>query len=215
VESWHLVHLFNPRIVVKESIMPAYPWLFKIKDSAEKGDITVSVPDEFMDGEKGKVVATREAMQLVAYLQSLKQEDLPGGRPVPQFLYPAKKPEAGNNGPAALDGAALYATNCQSCHQPNGEGLKGAFPSLKGSAIVLDDNPEKQLDIILNGYSGRVSEGYGPMPAVGTNNNLSSAEITAIMNHERSNWGNNSKKVDLANIDKLMMSLKANATDKK
>jgi len=82
---------------------------------------------------------------------------------------------------------------------------------LKGSSIVLDDNPEKQLDIILNGYSGRISEGYGPMPAVGTNNNLSSAEITAIMNHERSNWGNNSKKVDLANIDKLMMSLKANA----
>jgi len=226
VESWHLVHLFNPRIVVKESIMPAYPWLFEIKDSAEKGDITVSVPDEFMDGEKGKVVATREAMQLVAYLQSLKQVELPGSRRVPQFLYPAKKPgaAAGNNGggaatanndPAALDGAALYATNCQSCHQPNGEGLKGAFPSLKGSPIVLDDNPEKQLDIILNGYSGRINEGYGPMPAVGTNNNLSSAEITAIMNHERSNWGNNSKKVDLANIDKLMMSLKANATDKK
>jgi len=226
VESWHLIHLFNPRIVVKESIMPAYPWLFTIKDEAEKGDITISVPDEFMDGEKGKVVATPEALQLVAYLQSLKQVELPGGRPIPQFLYPAKKPDAatpGNNsggpssggGPAALDGAALYATNCQSCHQPNGEGLKGAFPPLKGSPIVLDDDPEKQLSIILNGYNGRINEGYGPMPAVGTNNNLSSAEITAIMNHERSSWGNNAKKVELANIDKLMMSLKANAADKK
>lgn len=220
LESWHLVHLFNPRAVVKESIMPAYPWLFTIKDSAEKGDVVVSVPDEFMEGEKGKVVATPEAMQLVAYLQSLKQVELPDGRAVPVFLYPVKKgqtPGGGgsNGGQPALDGAALYATNCQSCHQANGEGLKGAFPPLKGSSIVLDDNPEQQLSIILNGYTGRISEGYGPMPPVGTNNNLTAAEITAIMNHERSSWGNNGKKVDLADIDKLILSLKANSTEKK
>ena len=29
--DWQLVHLFNPRTVVKESIMPAYPWLSLIK----------------------------------------------------------------------------------------------------------------------------------------------------------------------------------------
>jgi len=216
LESWHLVHLFNPRAVVKESIMPAYPWLFNIKDTAEKGDVVVSVPGEFLDGEKGSVVASKEAMQLVAYLQSLKQVELPDGRPVPVFLYPAKKETAaGSSSKPAPDGAALYATNCQSCHQANGEGLKGAFPSLKGSPIVLDPNPEKQLDIILNGYTGRVSEGYGPMPAVGTNNNLTAEEITAIMNHERSSWGNEGKKVDLADIDKLILSLKANSTGKK
>jgi len=218
LESWHLVHLFNPRTVVKESVMPAYPWLFEIKDSTEKGDVVVSVPDEFMEGAKGKVVATTEALQLIAYLQSLKQVELPDGRPVPQFLYPIKKAEAaaGASGqPAVPDGAALYATNCQSCHQPNGEGLKGAFPPLKGSVVVQDDNPELQVNIILNGYSGRIKEGYGPMPAVGTNNNLSAAEITAIINHERSSWGNTGRKAELANIDKLILSIKANSTDKK
>ncbi|MBS1659988.1 MAG: cytochrome c [Bacteroidetes bacterium] len=211
VESWHLVHLFNPRIVVKESIMPAYPWLFEIKDSAAKGEITVSVPAEFMEGAQGKVVATKEALQLVAYLQSLKQTELPSGRPVPTFLYPAKTANTASPGSAkpSLDGAALYATNCQSCHQPNGEGLKGAFPPLKGSKVVLDDNPELMVDIILNGYTGRVSEGYGPMPAVGTNNNLTAEEITAIMNHEKSSWGNDAKKVDLAAIDKLINSIKS------
>ena len=214
VESWHLLHLFNPRAVVKESIMPAYPWLFAIKDSADKGDIVIPVTWEFMDGEKGKVVATREALDLVAYLQSLKQVQLPDGRPVPAFLYPIKKPEATGGGAATSgpDGAALYATNCQSCHQANGEGLKGAFPPLKGSPVVLDDNPEKQVDIIMNGYNGRASEGYGVMPAVGVNNNLSVEEITAIINHERSSWGNNGKKVDLAAIDKLVTSIKSNAT---
>lgn len=215
VESWHLIHLFNPRIVAKESIMPAYPWLFEIKDSVEKGDIAVSVPPEFMDGAQGKVVATKEAMQLVAYLQSLKQTVLPDGRPVPAFLYPTKTAAAqsGSSSPPGaakpgLDGAALYATNCQACHQPNGEGLKGAFPPLKGSKIVLDDNPELMVNIILNGYTGRESEGYGPMPPVGVNNNLTAEEITAIMNHEKSSWGNDAKKVDLAAIDKLVNSLK-------
>jgi cytochrome c oxidase cbb3-type subunit 2 len=212
LESWHLVHLFNPRIVVKESVMPAYSWLFEIKDSAEKGDVTVSVPDNFMVGQTGKVVATNEALQLVAYLQSLKQTNLPDGRPMPIFLYPPKTAAAGNNasgsGGAQPDGGALYATNCQSCHQPNGEGLKGAFPSLKGSSIVNDENPEKHLSIILNGYEGRVKEGYPPMPPVGTTNNLSAAEISAIMNYERSSWGNTGKATDVSTIQKLTTTIK-------
>lgn len=70
--DWHLAHLYNPRIVVKQSIMPAYPWMFEIKKTPAKGDVVVNVPAEFFKGEEGKVVATKEALQLVAYLQSLK-----------------------------------------------------------------------------------------------------------------------------------------------
>ncbi|MCP4371437.1 MAG: cytochrome-c oxidase, cbb3-type subunit II, partial [Deltaproteobacteria bacterium] len=36
---WHYMHMENPRAVIKESIMPAYPWLIKSKinfDSLEK-----------------------------------------------------------------------------------------------------------------------------------------------------------------------------------
>lgn len=29
--EWNLTHLYNPRILVKESIMPSYPWLFEEK----------------------------------------------------------------------------------------------------------------------------------------------------------------------------------------
>ncbi|HEY4112033.1 cbb3-type cytochrome c oxidase subunit II [Puia sp.] len=210
LESWQLTHLFNPRIVVKESIMPAYPWLFEIKDSAEKGDITISVPDLFLNAQTGVVVATKEARQLVAYLQSLKQTNLPDGRPIPAFLYPIKAAAgAGKNDKSNQpDGGALYATYCQSCHQPNGEGLKGAFPSLKGSAIVNDPNPETHLSIIINGYEGRVKEGYPPMPPVGTTNNLSAAEISAIMNYERTSWGNAGKTTDAATIEHLTTTIK-------
>lgn len=210
--DWNLVHLFNPRIVVKESIMPAYSWLFEVKENPEKGDIIVNVPEEFLKGKKGKIVAKKEALQLVAYLQSLKQTPLPDGSPDPEFLYKreAKKMAEGGAMPA-LDGAALYATNCQSCHQPNGEGLAGAFPALKGSPIVLDDNPELMVDIIMNGYSARESEGFGPMPPIGTMNTLSAAEITAIMNHEKTSWGNNARKVTEEEVQKLIDFVKTKA----
>ncbi len=107
-----------------------------------------------------------------------------------------------------LDGVALYTANCQACHQQNGEGLKGAFPSLKGSKVVLDDNPEIMVDIILNGYNARASEGFGPMPPIGTTNNLKAAEISAIMNHEKTSWGNSAKKVTAEEIQKLMDAVK-------
>src|SRR6185437_9038031 len=175
-QAWNLVHLYNPRIVVKESIMPAYPWLFTVKRLVRKGDVVINVPAAFLEDTSERVVATKEALELVAYLQSLKQTKLPDGRPAPEFLY--KKEAAATTGgkQAALDGGALYATNCQSCHQPNGEGLKGAFPPLKGSKVVLDNNPELMVTIIMTGYSGRLSEGFGPMPPIGTNNNFTPEE---------------------------------------
>ncbi len=210
-QDWNLLHLFNPRIVVPQSIMPAYSWLFEIKNSPAKGDIIVNVPKQYLNGDTGKVVATREALQLVAYLLSLKQIKLPDGTATPEFLYKKGiKQENGGTGTTKLNGVALYSANCQSCHQENGEGLPGAFPPLKGSKVVMDDNPELMVNIIINGYSGREKEGFGPMPAVGTMNKLGAEEISAIMNHERSSWGNNSKKVTPEEIQKIIEVVKSN-----
>lgn len=207
-QEWNLTHLFNPRILVKESIMPAYPWLFKIKKETEKGDVVVNVPAEFLHGAQGKVVATKEALQLVAYLQSLKQTKLPDGTEAPAFLYKRTIKDSASGGANEPDGNALYATHCQACHQSNGEGLAGAFPSLKGSPIVLADSIDHYIEIIMKGYSGRLSEGYGVMPAVGDNANLTPEEVAAIANHERTNWGNNARKVTVDEVKKVMEFLK-------
>lgn len=199
-KEWNLIHLFNPRSVVAQSIMPAYSWLFEIKESAAATDVKVQVPEDYRKGIKGDIVATDDALNLVAYLQSLKQVSLPDGKPVPKFLYPKQATPALAGMPAGeesggLDGASLYAANCQSCHQSNGEGLPGAFPPLKGSSIVLDADPKTMITIIMKGYNGRAKEGYPPMPPIGTNNNLKPEEISAIISHERTSWGNTAKKV--------------------
>jgi cytochrome c oxidase cbb3-type subunit II len=213
--DWHLLHLYNPRSVVSASVMPSYAWLFNVKDYPYPGDVIVSVPDEFKKGVSGKIVASAKALALVAYLESLKQTKLPDGKPNPIFLYgkvdgnPDASGKTGTGqGTAQPDGAALYASNCQGCHQENGQGLAGAFPPLKGSKVVANDDPDIQVTIIMRGYNGRASEGYGIMPPVGTNNNLTPEQVAAIVNHERSSWGNNSKKVTVDGVKKIIASLK-------
>ena len=190
--------------------MPAYSWMFTIKKEPAKGDVVVNVPAEYLRGKEGKIVAGKDALYLVAYLQSLKQIKLPEDNPVPEFLYKREeKKQAGPSQTKELDGLTLYAANCQSCHQVNGEGLPGAFPPLKGSPVVLDDNPELMVNIIMNGYDARPN--YGVMPPVGTNANLTVEEVTAIMNHEKTAWGNNAKTLNPEDVKKLVEFVKLKA----
>jgi cytochrome c oxidase cbb3-type subunit 2 len=77
---WHSIHFYEPRALVTGSIMPAYPWLFVLKDKADPGDVVVTVPSAFAPPGK-VVVATADEQDLVAYLTSLKQVPLPS--PVP------------------------------------------------------------------------------------------------------------------------------------
>jgi cytochrome c oxidase cbb3-type subunit II len=212
-KEWNLMHLFNPRAVVKQSIMPSYKWLFEIKEEPSKSDVVVAIQPQFLDGAIGKVVAKKEALQLVAYIQSLKQIPLPENIKPNTFLYKtiATTKENTKIGSSA-EGKALYITNCQSCHQENGEGLKGAFPPLKGSPIVTGNNLELYVDIIMNGYDARAE--YGVMASVGTNANFTENEVAAIINYERSNWGNIGKKVSPEEVKKIMDFVKIKASAK-
>lgn len=78
-DEWHHVHLMNPRNVVPESNMPAFPWLAENKltgeDTAKKMEVmrTLGVPydDEDIAGAKEAVQGETEMDALIAYLQSL------------------------------------------------------------------------------------------------------------------------------------------------
>ena len=100
-----------------------------------------------------------------------------------------------------------------SCHQASGEGLKGAFPPLKGSPVVVGENLELYVDIIMNGYNARAE--YGQMPAVGTNMNFTEFDVAAIMNYERNSWGNKAKEVTPDEIKKLMDFIKVKTSASK
>ncbi len=78
-DDWHRIHLLNPRDVVPESNMPAYPWL--ARTPANAADIeakmralrVVGVPytDEDIAKAKGALGGKTEMDALIAYLQVL------------------------------------------------------------------------------------------------------------------------------------------------
>src|SRR5699024_9324695 len=44
---WHYMHLYNPRSVVGESIMPSYPWLFEVVEEPDAEATTISMPEGY------------------------------------------------------------------------------------------------------------------------------------------------------------------------
>ena len=78
-DDWHRAHMYNPRDVVPESNMPAFPWLFeneiKAAVTGEKMSAlrTVGVPytDEDIAGAEAAVDGKKEIEAIVAYLQQL------------------------------------------------------------------------------------------------------------------------------------------------
>jgi cytochrome c oxidase cbb3-type subunit 2 len=203
-EDWHLLHLYNPRAVVSESVMPSYPWLFEEVDSVslQKDDKIVAVPKEFFNKPGKKIIASEEALQLVDYLKSLQQTELPSGN-FGDFIPALEKIQtegmSDGNQSGKLDGAKLFSQACAACHQETGKGVIGAFPSLVGSEIVNDENSEQLIRIVIQGYDARTD--YGVMPPFG--DQLSDAEIAAITTHERSSWGNNAPEVTEEDVKKI------------
>ena len=76
-------------------------------------------------------------------------------------------------------GEAIYANNCASCHMPDGSGMPGTFPAIKGSPVVTGDI-NTQIDVMFNGK--------GMMPAFGQM--LSAVDFAAVATFIRNGLGN-------------------------
>lgn len=94
-------------------------------------------------------------------------------------------------------GKGVYEKACASCHQPNGEGIAGAFPALKGSALAMGPM-EGHLDIVVHGKAGTAMAAFGAQ--------LSEVDMAAVITYERNAWGNNVgdmlQPIDVANFKK-------------
>ena len=81
-------------------------------------------------------------------------------------------------------GEKIYAANCAVCHQANGKGVPGAFPSLDGSAVV-NGAKAAQVNVLLNGQD--TPAWPGAMPAW---KQLSDSDIAAVITYTRNSWSN-------------------------
>ncbi len=92
---------------------------------------------------------------------------------------------------AKIDGGALFGSLCVACHQAGGQGLPGLFPPLAGSEWVKGKDSTVAA-IVLHGITGSITvKGTvynGSMPTF--KDQLSDAQIAAVLSHVRSQWGN-------------------------
>lgn len=89
-DVWHQLHMMNPRAVVPDSIMPAYPWLAQ-RPAAADGDIRQKLralqklghpySQEEIEGAESALEGRTELDAVIAYLQMLGGAYNPGDEP--------------------------------------------------------------------------------------------------------------------------------------
>ncbi|HXC25819.1 MAG TPA: cytochrome c [Gemmatimonadaceae bacterium] len=118
---------------------------------------------------------------------------------------------AGAKGGTA-NGAEVF-TRCAVCHQQTGLGMPGAYPPLAGSEWLLN-NPEVPIRIVLHGLQGPItvkgSSFNNAMTPFG--DQLSDAEIAAVISYERSSWGNSAPAITAAQVASVRTGTKAQTT---
>jgi mono/diheme cytochrome c family protein len=96
-------------------------------------------------------------------------------------------------------GERIYSGSCAACHQANGEGIPGLYPSLKGSAVALGD-PGALARWVIKGErpagmpAGRYS---AKMPQFGW---LHDEDAAALLSFVRSSFGNAAAAVDAPSV---------------
>ncbi len=179
-DDWQLTHMYNPRFIVPDSVMPAFPWLF--------------------DGSPAK--PKQEAEDLLAYIKSLgKARQLAGDDAKQWTLSPncecpedVKKIETTRvpldassatrrasgpgvdihlpDDPAKLadlqrKGAIVFAKNCQGCHgemaDGHGPAADGLFP--KPAGLIEANFTIKHLtSVLMNGMPGTAMPAWRDLP---------------------------------------------------
>lgn len=90
-------------------------------------------------------------------------------------------------------GQRIYA-RCQACHGVGGLGVSGMTPGLAGNPRVVGD-PRPLIRVVLHGLRGGAK-----MPMVGFAQQLSDAEIAAVLTYVRQTWGNAGSPVEPAAV---------------
>ncbi|HHT9126417.1 MAG TPA: cbb3-type cytochrome c oxidase subunit II [Candidatus Brocadiia bacterium] len=145
-DNWHYLHILNPRSVVRDSVMPPYPWLYD---------------------KEGK--PTKEGVALVAYLQRL------GKWARKEAVKPAEGQPTAGVAPALTKellgrGKGLYEANCVLCHGERGDG-KGLASQVTPPPADFTDQEwkyggklEEIFHLISNGVPGTMMPPWKQLP---------------------------------------------------
>jgi mono/diheme cytochrome c family protein len=134
---------------------------------------------------------TRRALLLIAFIE---------GSAACSGPTPGAAPAAP---PAADAGERIYTANCVPCHQQNGQGIPGVYPSLAGSPVVRGDPAALALWVVRGQRPASMAAGrYGTMMlSFGW---MKAEDAAALLTYVRSNFGNSASPVDSATVARAL-----------
>ncbi|HXK01026.1 MAG TPA: cytochrome c [Verrucomicrobiae bacterium] len=86
-------------------------------------------------------------------------------------------------------GKIVYDTQCVTCHQPKGEGLKGVYPPLAKSDY-LAANKARAIGIVANGSKGVITVNGAKYDNEMLSSGLTDEQVSDVLNYVRNSWGN-------------------------
>jgi cytochrome c oxidase cbb3-type subunit I/II len=172
-QDWQLTHLFDPRLVVRDSVMPPYPWLFEgsANQPTQEGlDVLAYLQSlgraRELSGFDRQAMASNDtsSMSDMAMASEPSAEATPptvpiamigGYSPSAPLLHPASDPNDLRE--EVSRGGILFAANCVSCHGPGGRGDGRASASLlpkPANLTAAQFSDERLSSVLWNGISG-------------------------------------------------------------
>ncbi len=105
-------------------------------------------------------------------------------------------------------GKKVFAANCQTCHQANGQGIPSQYPPLAGSEFTTGGSKRPAM-IVLKGLQGPVKvkgQQYGSA-VMQPWESLGDQKVADVLTYERSEWGNSASPVTKEQITALRKEL--------
>jgi len=101
-------------------------------------------------------------------------------------------------------GIQVYNNVCQTCHQADGAGLEGVYPTLHNAPLVVNEK-EKLIGLVLHGLEGELIRDNGTyngiMPA--WQDRLDDKEVAAVATYVRTQFENNASEVTAEEVAEI------------
>ncbi len=141
----------------------------------------------------GRYLSAQDGLAIATYLKSRIDPSSQKAKTSPSAMA--------SSTPAAQ---TIYANHCANCHGDNGEGKAGRYPALAGNPAVVLAQPDNLIQMALYGGYGPSTHSrprpYGMPPYLFTLNNQ---QIADVLNHIRSQWGNQAPAVSPVQVDRV------------
>jgi mono/diheme cytochrome c family protein len=173
-QDWHFAHLFAPRTIVPDSVMPAYPSLFEGTPSRPRQSArdllayleTLGRARE-LAGAEGEARAREgcdcagDEMAMMAFAPAMPLNASPA-RARPRGDAPELPP-----GADVARGRALFAADCAGCHGPGGAGDGPSADALQPRPANLTEHTytrARVVDALWNGTAGTSMPAWRDLP---------------------------------------------------